>query len=94
LYFITASWLNYDSDGQKEGTILFGLLVAFLVRANFSTAELRNTYICPFGPNAEKSLKEFMASEPGYKCSSLREWVSNVLTGPFVLPGDENYDPE
>jgi hypothetical protein len=63
-------WGNYKSDGRKEGLIILGLASLITVKINFMSVDLRTTYLCPSGPNAEKTRAVYETIE-GWKCLPL-----------------------
>jgi hypothetical protein len=63
-------WGNYKSDGRKEGLIILGLASLITVKINFMSVDLRTTYLCPSGPNAEKTRAVYLTIE-GWKCLPL-----------------------
>lgn len=89
-----AGWGNYKSDGKREGSILFALTLAIVLKANFSPADLKNMYICPSGPNAEVVKAKLTKLEPDYNCIEFNQYWTKLLTAPIILPGNAQYDPE
>ena len=87
-------WGNYKSDGKKEGYVLLALAVAAVVKGQFTSIDLRTTYACPTGINAERDLARYKAIEPDYKCLPASELYTKMLTAPLVFPGDEKWDPQ
>jgi hypothetical protein len=62
-----AVWGNYNSDGTREGLVIFGLAALMTLKVNFMSVDIRTTYICPTGPNAEKTRAVYETIE-GWKC--------------------------
>jgi hypothetical protein len=55
-------WGNYKSDGKKEGNVILALVIAVVIKGQFTSVDLRTTYPCPSGPNSEKDLIYFKSS--------------------------------
>lgn len=74
--------------------MLLVLAIALVLKGNFLPSELKNSYVCPTGPTAEKDIAKFKSLEPSYNCLPLQGYLYKFATAPLVLPGDPDYDPE
>ena len=90
---LNSIWGNYVSDGKQETKI--GLVIATIltVKSIFTPISVKNMYTCPYGAGAEKRLAENVAFDPSYKCASTPQLLMNIVSSPFVFPGDPEFDP-
>jgi hypothetical protein len=86
-------WGNYVSDGKLETKIGLVLATLLTVKSVFTPISIKNAYTCPYGAGAEKRLAENLAFDPTYKCASTPQLLINIVTSPFVFPGDPEFDP-
>lgn len=90
---LNAGWGNYKSDGKREGTILFVIVLLAVVRGAFIPKDLRTTTTCPTGFGAERTLARFQENDSSYHCLPTGELVYKYFTSRFVFPGDPEFDP-
>jgi hypothetical protein len=89
---LNAGWGNYKSDGKREGTILFAIVLLAVVRGAFIPKDLRTTTSCPTGYGAEKTLAKFQQNDSSYHCLPTGELVYKYFTSRWVFPGDPEFD--
>ena len=74
------------ADLDKRGLYVFGVVLLLNARFTFMPQEIRTIYTCPSGPNREKSIAEFKATNPDYVCNEPSELLMKYLTAPLVPP--------
>lgn len=77
---------SVKSDLDKRGLYVFGVVLLLNLRFTFMPQEIRSIYTCPSGPNREKSITEFKATNPDYVCNEPVELFIKYLTAPVVPP--------
>jgi hypothetical protein len=81
-------------DVKEDKRLIYGLALAFVLTAktSFMSKDLRTTYVCPYGYNAENVQTELAENQPGYKCKTAPDLLWSVATARLVFPGDPDFD--
>ena len=77
---------SVKADLDRRGLYVFGVVLLLNARFTFMPQEIRTTYTCPSGPNRDKSIAEFKATNPNYVCNEPAELFLKYLTAPLVPP--------